>query len=191
MNSYTLVLFAHLCGVMGIFIAVGAWLLGLIRLRRARSVAEVRAMCDLLRLADPLMVGSILLLLAAGIYMAVTVWGITTGWIIVALVSVAGMAPIGPLVAEPRLKRLAALAQTLPDGPLTAEAQRHATDPVMGTALQTLCTLLLGIEFLMTNKPPLLFAIGVMAIALVVGVVAGAALWRRKPQVYDVPIPLK
>jgi len=112
MNLYTLVLFVHICGVIGTFIAVGSWLFGMYALRRAQRIEQVRVICDMLHLADGVMVGSILLLLAAGLYMAITAWGLATGWIAVGLASFVLVAPVGPLMVEPRLKAIAALVRS-------------------------------------------------------------------------------
>jgi hypothetical protein len=177
MNLYTLALFVHICGVIGTFIAVGTWLFGMYALRRAQRVEQVRVLCDMLHLADGVMVGSILLLLAAGLYMAVTAWGLSTGWIAVALISFVLVAPVGPLVVEPRLKAIAALVTSPAEGFLNDDLRRRAHDAVMGMSLQTMFIWLLGIEFLMTNKPDVFLSIAVMGAALVVGVASGALFW--------------
>lgn len=177
MSVYTLVLFLHVVGAIGFFMPLGVWLFGLVALRRVRQVEQVRGICRAIFLADPIAVGGILLLAAAGLYMAFTVWGIGTGWIAVAIGSFALMAPIGPLVVEPRLHAIEAAARAMPDGSVPAPLATKIGDPVLGTALQTLVALLLGIVFLMTTKPSLMAALLAMVIALLGGVVSGVPLW--------------
>jgi hypothetical protein len=53
----------------------------------------------------------------------------------------------------------------------------QVNDPVLGTALQTIAFLLLGIVFLMTNKPSFSGAILTIAIALLTGLASGIPLW--------------
>ena len=62
MSLYTLALFLHVSGVIGIFGSLFIWLFGLAALRRARLVGQVRAIAWVIVLASPLMVGSVLLL---------------------------------------------------------------------------------------------------------------------------------
>jgi hypothetical protein len=42
MTIYALMLFVHVTSDIGIFVGVGAWLLGLAALRRAQDVSQVR-----------------------------------------------------------------------------------------------------------------------------------------------------
>lgn len=177
MNLYTLALFIHVVGVIGFFMPLGVYLFGMLALWRARQVQQVRSICQAIFATDAVAVSGILLLAAAGLYMAATVWGLATGWVIVAITSFALMAPLGPLVIERRLHKIAALAAAAPDGPLSREIQQRIDDPIMGAALYLLTALLLGIIFLMTTKPMLEGAILAMIIAAALGLIAGFPLW--------------
>jgi hypothetical protein len=70
------------------------------------------------------------------------------------------------------------LAREAPDGPVSPELFARTHDPVLLTTPQTAVALLLGIVFLMTNKPSLPLAILVMALALVLGLTSGALVVR-------------
>jgi hypothetical protein len=109
--------------------------------------------------------------------MALTVWGLQTSWIAVSLVGLVVAAPIGPTLVEPRVKTLGILAREAPDGALPPELVARTHDPMLGTGMQTLLTLVFGIVFLMTNKPPLEVSIIVMGGALALGVVSGLPHW--------------
>lgn len=184
MNLSTIALFLHLVGVAGVFAGFGTWLFVVTALRRAARVEQVRALCGLIALSDPITVGSILLLAGAGLYMALSVWGPLTPWIDAATVGFLLIAPIGPLVIEPRMKQIIKLANTAPDGTLPAELAARVRDPVLGAALDTDIALLLGVVFLMTNKPPLAESVFVLAVALTLGVASGPVLWwiGRRPR---------
>lgn len=62
MTLYTLALFLHISGAIGVFGSLFLWLFGLAAMRRAARVEQVRAIAWMLVLASPLMVGSVLLL---------------------------------------------------------------------------------------------------------------------------------
>lgn len=178
MMIYTIVLFLHVSGAIGYFISMGAWLFGLAALRRVQRVEQVRVLTHLIMRLGPLFGVSVLLLLATGLYMAITAWSLLTGWILVALISLILIAPLGTVFIEPRRSAIDRLAQEAPDGPLSRELERRTHDPVLLTALQTVTILLLGIVFLMTNKPSLIGSLIVMAVALVLGLASGVFVSR-------------
>jgi len=81
------------------------------------------------------------------------------------------------LVIEPRTRAIVSAAREASEGPIQEIFYAHIHDPVLGTALQTMGVLLLGIVFLMTNKPSLTGSIITIVIALVTGLVSGVPLW--------------
>ena len=178
MSIYTIVLFLHVSGAIGYFVGMGTWLYCLAALRRAQRVEEVRALTNLAGRLGALFGISVLLILATGLYMAITAWGLRTGWIAVALVSLILIAPLGTAFIEPRRRAIARLAQEVPDGPLPQSLKQRIHDPILGTALQAVTILLLGIVFLMTTKPSLIVSLIVMAVALVLGLFSGALISR-------------
>ena len=178
MSIYTVVLFLHVSGAIGYFAGIGIWLFGMVGLRRAQRVEEVRPLTNLAGQLGPLFGISMLLILATGLYMAITAWGLQTGWIDVALVSLILSAPLGTAFIEPRRRAIARLAQEAPDGPLPQALEQRIHDPVLLTALQTVTILLLGIVFLMTNKPSLIVSLIVMAVALALGVASSLLVSR-------------
>jgi Predicted integral membrane protein (DUF2269) len=177
LSLYTLALFLHVSGAIGAFVSLGTWLFGLSALRRAQRVEQVRAIAWLIIVASPLMVFSVLLIAIAGFYMALSAWGLQTPWIVVAIVSFVLMVPAGPFVLAARMYTIMDMAREAPDGPLSDEPEKRTHNPILGTAAQTLVTVLLGIVFLMTNKPALIISIIVMGIALVCGLLSGMPYW--------------
>src|SRR5436305_6058391 len=181
MSIYTIVLFLHVSGAIGYFVGMGAWLFGLATMRRAQRVERVRSIVQLVGLSGPLFGISVLLLLPAGLYMALTAWSLLTGWIVVGLISLVLLAPLGTALLEPRRRVIDRLARKAPDGPLPEELERYIRDPVLLTTPQTLTALLLGVVFLMTTKPSLVGSLVVMAVALVLGLAWGLLISRMTP----------
>lgn len=177
MSLYTIALFLHVSGAIGACVSLGIWLFGLSALRRAQRVEQVRAIAWLIIIVDPLMVLSVLLIGLAGFRMALSTWGLQTGWIAVAIFSFVLMAPIGPFVLSTRMRAIFKKAGEVPDGPLPADLDQQTHDPILVLAAYTLATILLGIVFLMTAKPPLFTSILVMSIALSLGLIISLLLW--------------
>ncbi len=181
MNLYPLMLFVHVTSDIGIFVGIGAWLIGLAALRRARDVSQVRALAALIHGTEPVSVVSSLLTIASGLFMLLTVWGWRTSWALVALASIVITLP--PLllgVIEPRMKTILQLAREAPDGPVPARLRTLIDDPLLGTSLQTLAAVVVGIVFLMTTKPSLTGAIAAIVIAVGLGLVSGLPLVRAR-----------
>ena len=180
MNLYTLALFAHVCGVIGIFAGMGVWVFSVAALRRAQRVEQARILSGLMVVSGNLVVGSILLLGVAGFYMAITVWGERATWIIVATISFVLLAPGGALIIDPRVRAIARLARDAQDGPLPETLAARTRDPLLATGLSIYIAVLFGIVFLMTTKPPVEESVVAMLIAVVVGVILSLPLWRTR-----------
>lgn len=178
MNLYSLALFAHVCGVIGIFAGMGVWAFGVGALRHTQRVEQVRLLAKLITASSNLVVGSMLLLGVAGFYMAITVWGIQATWIIVATISFLLLAPIGLLVIEPRVRAIAREARDVPDGPLPQTLAVRTRDSLLGAGLSVYIAVLLGIVFLMIYKPPTDIALLTVAVAIALGALASIPLWR-------------
>jgi hypothetical protein len=183
-SVYTLALFVHVCGALGLFAGLGALLFGAAALQRAQRVEQVRMLAMLITVSGNLAAISIVILGIAGFYMAVTVWGIRATWIIVATISFAPLAPGSLLVIDPRVRAIARLAREAPDGRLPEGLALRVRDPLLVTGLSVYVACLFGIVFLMTNKPPVAASIVVMMVALALGLAFGVPLWlaaRRAP----------
>jgi hypothetical protein len=177
MSTYTIMLFVHLVGVIGVFVGVGAWLFAVSALRRAQQVMQVRALAGLTVASGNVAVAGVLLLAIGGVYMALTVWGLRATWITVATVSFALLAPFGVLVIDPRIRAIAKAADASPEGPVTASLAARVRDPIVGIGLHLYIAVLLGIVFLMTTKPTLVVSILAMAVAAALGLASGLPLW--------------
>jgi len=170
MSVYSISVFLHIVGALGIFAAIGLEWAGRSNLRRATDTTQVREWIRLL--AAPRTVGgpSALLVLVTGIYMSATRWG-PQGWTLVALVGMVGVAAVGGAVGG---RRVSAIAQALPAeaGPVSPTLRQRLDDPALTLSLWTRTALLLGIVFLMSVRPGWGGAVAVMGIALLLGIAA-------------------
>lgn len=177
MHLYTLALFVHVLGVVGMFAGMGVWLFGLAALRWMQRVEQVRAIAQVVIAAGYLVVGSLFPLGLGGFYMALTAWGVRATWIIVATVSFILLAPAGALVIDPRVRAISKQACEAPDGLLPSALAARTHDPTLVMSLAVYVAVLLGIVFLMTTKPALAASIVAMVAAAALGLVSGLLLW--------------
>jgi hypothetical protein len=180
MNLYSITLFVHVITAIANFFGNGTLLLCMAALRRAKRVEQVRTIAALTAITNLIFPISIILLIATGLLLAVIAWGVQA-WDGVALISfVLIVLPLGAIVVGRRIGAIVKMAQEAPDGPLPVALDAHIHDPVLGTAVQTITALLLGIVFLMTNKPAVISSILVIVIAVLLGLSSGLPLARAK-----------
>lgn len=181
MSIYTIVLFVHIIGAIGYFLSIGSWLFILVGLRRAQRVEEVRALMHVNDLSGPFGDGSGLVLLIAGLYLALSAWSLLTSWILVALISLILILSTNAALIGPRRSALVKqLERSAPEGEISLALSQHIHDPVLWATSQTTAVLLLGIVFLMTTKPDLGGSLIVMAVALVLGLLSSLLVSRRR-----------
>jgi hypothetical protein len=172
---YTIALFIHIVGVLGIFTSVALELASLFGLRRARLMEEVRAWASLHQViawAFPL---AALLTLGAGLFMALDTWGWKVPWIDVAFFAFIAMGLHGRFNVRRHQQLHRAMGEAL-SGPVPAELFPHLNDPVLWSSTLLLTAIGLGVIFLMTVKPDLLGSLIALAIAIIVGLFAIAVM---------------
>lgn len=175
MSLYTIAVFLHVVGALGLFAALGLEWAGLRGVRRSVTIDHVRQWIWLLgslgRLAGP----SALTILVTGIYVSATTWG-RQPWIGLGLVGLALIGAIGPGLTG---RRIRAIARSLPveDGPLPSPLLRRAHDPVLILSASLRTALALGVVFLMTAKPGSALSLTAMVVSLAIGAGAGVVAW--------------
>jgi hypothetical protein len=176
-------LFFHITGVLGMFIGYGALILGTFALRRATRLEEVRAIASAMTygrrvgfehvsVIDALVVASVLAIAATGLDMARYTGDWKSGWVEVATATFLVMAPIGPLVINPRLHAVVRAASGEAMGEVTGQLDSLMHDTVLTIALRASLVVLVGLVFLMAVKPSLLWSVVVILLALGVGFAA-------------------
>jgi len=178
---YSISLFLHVVGALGLSVALGLEWAGLHQLRRATDAGQVREWARLL--GAPRVVGgpAALGILVTGIHMSAARWG-PQGWIVVAL---AGMVVIAVLGAAVSGRRAGGIARALPaeNGPISTSLRRLLLDPVLAMSLWVRTALFIGIVFVMTVEPNTAGALAAMAVAVVAGLAAAIPAQRggRRP----------
>jgi hypothetical protein len=172
-SVYSVSLFLHIVGALGLFAVLGVEWAGLAQLRRAAGVAHARESVRLL--AGPRVVGgpASLLILLTGVHMTATRWG-PRGWIVVGLV---GMVVIAVLSVAVSARRTGAIARVLPseDGPIPPAVRERLRDPMLPLALRVRTALFLGVVFLMATEPGTGASLAVLAVAAFAGMARLAA----------------
>ena len=175
MHTYQTVLYLHLLSLLAGIAAASIGTLCLIRLRTAQTLAEAVPWGMLAGTVGKVFPLVLLGFFATGAYMTSDVWTWDTGWIDIGIVALAILAIQGPVVAKRRAKLLQeALKQNGP-GALGEHARRWTRDPALWVASLSNPALVLGVAWVMTQKPGTAGAI----IAIVVAYAIGAAVALR------------
>ena len=171
-------LFLHIVGVIGMFIGFGTLQLGVVFLGRARDIDEARAIARALTLGrrigiehvsviDAIVVASVLLIAATGLHMASYTGDLRSGWVKVAIATFILLAPVGPLVINPRLH---AVARATEGHQARLETFRsRLSDPWLSMSLRAAFAVLVGLVFLMAVKPSLVLSGLVILAAALIG----------------------
>lgn len=175
MSVYSISLFLHIVGALGLFTVFGLEWAGLSRLRRATDGSQVREWVGLVTAARVAGGPAALLILVTGIYMTATRWG-PQGWIVVGL---AGMVLIAVLSLGVSGRRAGAIARGAPaeSGPISTALGRQLRDPVLALSLWVRTALFLGIVFVMSTEPSAGGALAALAVSGAIGVGAAAPAW--------------
>jgi len=167
---YSISLFLHIVGALGLFTSLGFEQAGLFNLRRAQTNAQAREWLSLLRGLQRIQGPSALVLLATGLYMMATRWS-GQAWAGLGLAGMVLMAIIGATVTGRRMK---AIGRAMPagDGPLPSTLRERFDDSALGTSASVRIALALGIVFNMSVKPAAGGAVAALVVAAGLGLLA-------------------
>lgn len=187
MSLYALALFAHLIGVLSLFIGMGLQWVVIIGFRRARTMTQIRLWSGLLRPVTMLGPLSAVLILLAGGYMMFTAWGVGTPWIVVSIGAMLLMAALGMGVTVRKLRvvQRTAMGYGFSDV-ITPKLRKHIYNPMLWISAHLASGIALGIVFLMTTKPGWLASLLVMAVAMALGAITGATTAKPRRNLADV-----
>lgn len=192
MHVYALALFAHILGVLGLFIAMGLQWLVAVRLQRAQTIGEAREWSSLIGIVGKMGPASGALVVVAGVYMTLARWSVQAPWIVVSLGAMVVMMALGMGVTTRRMKAVHRAALAEPEGEWISQGLwRQINDPVLWIAAHTAGSIALGVVFLMTTKPGLSGSLLVVAVALALGVGVGAITAKRRQEPSEPAIALE
>lgn len=185
---YSISLFLHIVGALGLFASLAFEQAALVNLRRASTLAQAREWLSLLRGLQRIQAPSALALLVTGVYMMITSWRHQV-WAESGLVGMVLMAIIGVLVTARRMKVIGP-AVAAGDGPLPAAIRGRLADSALRMSASVRVALALGIVFNMSVKPQAAGAVAALVIAAALGILAarvnrGPSRAIRGPAVQD------
>lgn len=164
-------LFLHVVAVALLFIGMGLEVAALLNATRATTAAQVHAAVANGRFLGPLMGGSALLLVIAGVGMVQLAGYGWQPWVVTGLVIAIVLSGIGPTINGRRNDAIEALAKQGGDGPITPALDAARRDRVLRYAVAFMITELFAVIYVMTNKPPLAGCLAAVVIAALLALV--------------------
>lgn len=147
---YSLALFFHVLGALGMFAALGIEWTGLRNLSKASNTQEARGWLGLFRVLRHFYPASFVTILVTGIYMMAATWG-GAPWIAIGFLGLLAMPAIAGTMTARRVRRI---------GPelggsveLDGSLRGRLADPGLRLSHRLRIGLAVGIIFLMTVKP--------------------------------------
>lgn len=182
MNGYSIALFLHIVGALGLFVALGLEWTGLWQIRNAMAPEQVRGWMMILKGGRKFGLSSMLATIISGIYMMVKVWG-TAPWIVVTIGSLVLVMALAQVLTSPRMM---AVGQALAagKGALTEAFHSLANDPVLWISIQTRVAIALGIVFLKVARPGYSGSLLTIVVAIILGI-ASVLSYPRSERVQE------
>lgn len=177
MNIYSIALFFHIVGVLGLSVALGLEWTGLRQIRGAILPEQVRSWMTILISTNKVGFLSMLATVITGVYMMRAVWG-GVAWIYVTLGSLVLMIVLSVALSKPRM---AAIGQALvtEKGSVSQTLYNLVNHPLLWVSIQTRVAILLGIIFLKIAKPNLGGALLTIGVAILFGLASALPMARR------------
>ena len=186
MDAYSVVLFVHIVGVLGIFVALSLEWTGLRQIRAALVPDQVRTWMGILNSTRRMGFASMGTTVITGIYMMLTDTGLVP-WLYVSIGALVLVILLSVVLTGPRMM---AVGQAMAMGKSTLSSTFYslANHPLLRVSIQTRIALALGIVFLKITKPELVGSLLAIGIAILLGLASTLQLTRGEPAVKGHPI---
>lgn len=177
MNTFSIALFLHIVGALGVSVALGLEWIGLSQIRRATVPEEIRAILKVVKTTTRFGFVSMLSTVITGIYMVLA----ALGWVPWILVVIAALVLVIVLTRVLTAPRMAAIGQALAmeKGSVSQAFHDLMKDPILWISIQTRVAIVLGIIFIKVATPELGGSLLTIGVAIVLGI--ASALPMRRP----------
>ncbi len=168
-------LFAHIVGMLTLFIGLALEWLSVESLRRSTDPVRDSPWLKVLRGLPPYVAGAVGLILVSGIYLALRVGVFDQAWVRVSFGAMVLMGILGGPVVRPQMRAI------LRAGGGQSIAAREASHPLLRASLRARAAVGLAIVYLMIGKPELGESLLVVGAALAAGAATSVPQRRVQP----------
>ena len=174
MSIFSIALFLHIVGALGVSVALGLEWIGLSQIRRATVPDEIRAILRIVKSTTRFGFVSMFSTVITGLYMVLT----ALGWIPWILVVIGALVLVIVLTRVLTAPRMAAIGQALAmeKGSISQGFYNLLKDPILWISIQTRAAIVLGIIFLKIVKPGVGGSLLTVSVAIVLGVASRTTL---------------
>ncbi len=167
MSFYSIVLFLHITGALGLFAGIGLEWMILYHFKKITVTANAYEWSGSFSILRVVFSYSGILILLSGIYMTIIIKNITA-WIITGFILYLFLAAFGSIVMA---KKIGLVIKALPaEGEkLSEKILKQIQNPLLHQSLKVRTSLALGIIFLMTVKPGWPVTIATVLVSLIIG----------------------
>jgi hypothetical protein len=183
MTNYTLALFLHIIGVLGLFTAIGLEWMTMFGMRRARLAVQVQEWTGVYAILGRVFSISAALILLSGLYMVHEAWGNGTAWTGIALIVLILLGAAGGGFIVPRLRAIHRAAEAAPAGAVPDSLRVLILDRILWTSVQLSAALAFGVVYLMTIRPEIGGSLVTLVVAVVIGLAVSQPTWRVRPAI--------
>ena len=177
MNSFSIALFLHIVGALGVSVALGLEWIGLSQIRKVAVPEEIRAMLKVVKSTTRFGFISMLSTVITGIYMVLAALG-WVPWILVVIGALLLVIVLTRVLTAPRMA-IIGQAIAVEKGAVSQTFQNLVKDPILWISIQTRVAIVLGIIFLKIATPSLGVSVLTIGVAIVLGI--ASALPMRRP----------
>jgi D-alanyl-lipoteichoic acid acyltransferase DltB (MBOAT superfamily) len=178
MNYNSIALFLHIVGALGFFVALGLEWSGLRQISRAMTPEQVNPWMGIQKSVRKMGFASMLIMVITGSYMTMTDWG-GTAWIYVTLGALILLIVLSVALTGPRMATIGRALATEKE-PLSQTFLSLVNQPLLWISIQTRAAIALGIVFLKTTKPDLVWSLVTIGVAIVLGLASALNMPRRE-----------
>jgi hypothetical protein len=179
----SVVLFAHIVGMLVLFVGLALEWLSLNSLREPTSV-KGWAWASVLRVLPRYIGAAVGLILVSGIYLAARVGVLDSAWVRVSFSAMVFMAILGGPMVRSRMRAILHAGSVYGED-RAVTLRRQASDPLLHASLRTRVAVGLAIIYLMVGKPDLVESVLVVALALGLGVALSVPQLRAQSSVVE------
>jgi hypothetical protein len=176
MSIFSIVLFFHIVGALGVSVALGLEWIGVSQIRRTTVPQEIRAILKIVQGTTRFGFVSMLSTVITGIYMALAAVG-WIPWILVVIGALLLVIMLSRVLTAPRMAGIGQ-ALALEKGTVSQTFYKLVNDPILWISLQTRVAIVLGIIFLKIATPGLGGALLTIGVATALGVASGLPRFR-------------